>query len=92
MTTYPLSEPATIYGGDVSDGAKPEVIGRGTLEACAEIVAGLSSDEQKSVSIRMDDLDLAFGPDEVGELLGFLRGESDGLSNTEIAEIKRASG
>jgi hypothetical protein len=36
----------------------------------------------------MDDLDLRFGPEEISELLRFLREERPGLSNTEIAEIK----
>lgn len=90
MTTYPLSEPATIYMADASDDGTSQFAGKGTLEACADIVAGLSADAQGSVSIQMDDLDLKFGPQEIGELLRFLRAESAGLSNTEITEIKSA--
>jgi len=87
MTTYPLSEPATILATEGSDDATSDVIGRGTLEDCADIVAGLSLDRQRSLSIQMDNLELTFGPQEVGELLQFLREESAGLSNNEIADI-----
>ncbi|UZK67819.1 hypothetical protein [Sphingomonas sp. M1-B02] len=85
MTTYPLSEPATIR----ATGA-PDALGRGTLEECTEVVAGLSPEMQKSASIEMDGLDLKFGPREIGELLRFLREENAGLSNNEITEIKTA--
>lgn len=88
MTTYPLSEPATIYSVDASGAATSDVLGQGALEDCVAIVAGLSTDEQKSISIQMDGLDLQFGPKETGELLQFLREESAGLSNNEITEIK----
>ena len=90
MTTYPLSEPATIYAGDGSDDVTSDIVGQGTLEECADIVAGLSSDRRKSVSIRMDDLDMTFGSQDIGDLLQFLREESAGLSNNEITEIKSA--
>ena len=88
MTTYPLSEPATIYSLDPSGDATAKVLGRGTLEDCTDIVAGLSADEQKALSIRMDGMDLQFGPEDVGELLRFLHEEPAGLSNNEIAEIR----
>jgi hypothetical protein len=88
MTTYPLSEPATIYSVDVSGDVTSDVLGRGTLEDCTEIVAGLSADKQNAVSIQMDGLGLKFGPEEIGELLRFLHEEGAGLSNNEIAEIK----
>jgi len=42
------------------------------------------------VSIQMDAIDLRFGPKEIGDLLRFLREETPGLSNTEIAEVKTA--
>lgn len=87
MTTYPLSELATIYSLEGGK-SQSDVVGQGTLEDCADIVADLAPDERKAISIQMDDLDLKFGPEEVGELLRFLRNESSGLSNTEIAEIK----
>ncbi|KQS03470.1 hypothetical protein ASG11_03665 [Sphingomonas sp. Leaf357] len=88
MTTYPLSESATIYSVDASGAASSDILGQGTLEDCVAIVAGLSADKQKSISIQMDSLDLQFGPQEAGELLHFLREESAGLSNNEIIEIK----
>lgn len=95
MTTYPLSEPATICPADRSDDASSaspdqETLGQGTLAECADIVAGMPPDRRASVHIQMDSLDLRFGPGEVGELLQFLREESAGLSNKEIAEIKDA--
>lgn len=88
MTTYPLSEPATIYVVEGDGDAQSNVVGQGTLEECADIVADLAPDRKETVSIQMDDLDLRFGPEEVSELLRFLREESPGLSNTEIADIK----
>ena len=90
MTTYPLSEMATIYAGTGDADAPSDVVGQATLEECANIVAGLPADRQKSVTIQMDDLDLRFGPEDVSELLQVLRDETAGLSNTEIAEIKDA--
>jgi hypothetical protein len=88
MTTYPLSEPATIYAVEGDDDAQSDVMGQGTLEECAYIIADFAPDKKRAVSIKMDDLDLGFGAEEVSELLRFLRKESPGLSNTEIAEIK----
>ncbi len=88
MTTYPLSEPATIHATEGPDDATAEVLGRGSLEDCAAIVAGLPSDLQGTVSIRMDELDMKFGAQEIAELLQFLRAEGDGLSNNEITDIK----
>ncbi len=88
MTTYPLSEPATIYKVGTSDDAVAEVLGRGTLEDCADIVAGMSSDEQNAITIKMDGLDLNYGPEEVVELLRFLSEETKGLSNNDITNIK----
>ncbi|MEG3163883.1 hypothetical protein U1701_04685 [Sphingomonas sp. PB2P19] len=83
MTTYPLSEPATIHGGDAQDGAS----GRGTLADCVEILQGLPDAKRASASIVMDELDLRFGPGEIDELLRFLHEESAGLSNNEISAI-----
>jgi hypothetical protein len=48
----------------------------------------MTSSRQKSASIRMDDIDLQFGPQEVAELLRHLRDEGAGLLNVEIAEIR----
>ncbi len=88
MTTYPLSEPASIVAVATSDNADPADIGRGTLEECVAIVAAQSADRQRAMSIRMDNLDLEFGPDEIGELLQYLGAEKPGLSDTQIMEIK----
>lgn len=88
MTTYPLSEAATVYRVKALSDATSEVLGRGTLEECANIVSGLPSDGRQSVFIKMDDLGLKFGPPEIAELLRFLREESPGLSNNEIVQIK----
>lgn len=90
MTTYPLSELATIYTGKKLDDGAGEVVGRGTLEDCAVIVAGLSDDSQRSIFITMDDLAITFGPQEISDLLRFLREESPGLSNAEITDVKTA--
>ncbi|WP_028966327.1 hypothetical protein [Sphingomonas phyllosphaerae] len=83
MTTYPLSEPATIYG----DEGGAEVLGKGTLAECADIVRGLSDEARSSAAIKMDDLPLTYGPAEVSELVHFLRNEDEGLSDRDIADI-----
>ena len=88
MTTYPLSEPASIVAAAASNDADMADIGRGTLEECVAIVAAQSADRQRSISIQMDNLDLEFGPDEIGELLQYLGSEKPGLSDTQIADIK----
>jgi len=88
MTTYPLSEPASIVAVAASNDADLADIGRGTLEECVAIVATLSPDRQRAIAIRMDNLDLEFGPDEIGELLQYLGAEKPGLSDTQITEIK----
>ncbi len=83
MTTYPLSEAATIYGGGIGS----DILGKGTLAECADIVRGLSDDDRSSAAIKMDDLPLTFGPAEVNELMQFFRDEDEGLSNKDIADI-----
>ncbi len=88
MTTYPLSEPASIVPVSASGDATPADTGRGTLEECVAIVAAQSAERQRTMSIRMDNLDLEFGPDEIGELLQYLGAEKPGLSDTQIMEIK----
>lgn len=88
MTTYPLSEPATIYTNDEAGEATSAMRGKGTLAECADIWEGLSPDDRSSVSIRMDDLALSYQPAEVAELVRFLReDEKGGLSNKDIAGI-----
>jgi hypothetical protein len=87
MTTYPLSEPATIYAVEGDTEAMSDVVGQGTLAECVDVVAAMSPDKQQAIFIQMDDLGLRFGPPEVAELLRFLRDESGGLSNNEIADI-----
>lgn len=88
MTTYPLSEAATVYAVEAGDDEKLDVVGQGTLEECVDIFADLPADRQKSLSIHMDTLDLKFGPREVSELQAFLREETACLSNSDITEIK----
>lgn len=83
MTTYPLSEPATIY----ADEGGADVLGTGTLAECADIVRGLSEQDRSSAAIKMDDLALTYGPAEVSELMQFLQNEDEGLSNKDIADI-----
>ena len=87
MTTYPLSEPATVYADGDHDADGTDVLGRGTLAECADLIAGFPAETRNSVRIQMDDLDLQFDSDEVGELLRFLRDESTGLSNKDISTI-----
>lgn len=82
MTTYPLSEPATIYTDDDS-----EVLGKGTLAECANIVRGLADDDRSTATIRMDNLELTFGRADIDELVRFLEHEDEGLSNKDIADI-----
>jgi hypothetical protein len=82
MTTYPLSEPATIHTGGASD-----VLGKGTLADCADQIESLSPEARKSARIVMDDIDLEFGPEEINALLKFLREEGAGLSDQEISAI-----
>lgn len=86
MTTYPLSEPATIY----SDEASESIAGQGTLAECAEIIEGFSEPQRSSARIVMDAMALDFGRAEIDELLKHLREESAGLSNQEISTIKDA--
>ncbi len=83
MTTYPLSEPATIYASE----GDADVLGQGTLAECSDIVQGLPDKDRSSATITMDDLDLSYGPAEVDELVQFLRSEGEGLSNKDIADI-----
>jgi hypothetical protein len=90
MTTYALSEPATIFVADRSGDATAEVVGHGTLEECVDTIANFSADRRRFVVIQLDDIDLKYGPREVQELLGFLREETPGLSNTKIAEVNRS--
>ena len=74
MTTYPLSEPATIYRTDTSGGERKSVA-RGSLADCADILAGWSSEDRATVEIEVDDMALRYGSDEIEELLQFLREE-----------------
>lgn len=83
MTTYPLSEPATIYASD----DQSDILGEGTLAECAEIVRGLADDDRSTATIKMDDLELTYGRADIDELVQFLDDEDDGLSNKEIVDI-----
>ncbi|WP_380784772.1 hypothetical protein [Sphingomonas sp. R86521] len=87
MTTYPLSEPATIYAAEEAT-EQDGVAGRGTLADCVEIIEGFPAEKRASARIEMDDLDLRFGPRDVDDLLRFLRDEDAGLSNQDIAAIE----
>lgn len=87
MTTYPLSETATIYAVDDGDEAAPRRLSGGTLADCAAFAGELSVDDRSSALIKMDDLDLSYGPGELAELLQFLSDETEGLSNQDIADI-----
>ena len=84
MTTYLLSEPATVHVG-VADHHR--VHGHGTLGKCVGLVGDLPPADQRLVRISMDSLPLEFGPREVNELVNFLAGEGSGLSNSDIDEI-----
>ncbi|WP_375421604.1 hypothetical protein [uncultured Sphingomonas sp.] len=88
MTTYPLSEPATILPLEAGKNAASLAIGRGTLEECAGIVGDLPVDERQSIAIQMDDMDLRFDPEDVESLIRFLHNEEPGLTDKEIANIK----
>ena len=78
MTTYPLSEPATIYRkADQAEGAARDAVARGSLSDCAEILEDWSRTDRASVEIEIDDMVLRYGPDEIEELLTFLREEDE---------------
>ena len=87
MTTYPLSEPATIVPIGIGEDAASQAFGRGTLEECAGIIGDLPVDDRQSLAIQMDDMDLRFDRDEIEGLLRFLRNEEPGLTDKEIADI-----
>ncbi|MBB3349120.1 MULTISPECIES: hypothetical protein [unclassified Sphingomonas] len=89
MTTYPLSEPATAYVGDNDGNAISKPLFQGSLSECVAIVEGMPQDERTSASIKMDALDLSYGPAEVDELVRFLRDEDAGLSNRDIADVAK---
>ena len=89
MTTYPLSEPATIHA---SDNGTEAVAGQGSLADCAEMIEQFSADKRAGARIEMDDMDLRFGPSEIDELLHFLREESPGLSNRDISALADPDG
>ena len=89
MTTYPLSEPATIHA---SDNGTEAVAGQGSLADCAGIIEQFSAKKRARARIEMDDMDLRFGPSEIDELLHFLREESPGLSNREISALADPDG
>ncbi len=85
MTTYPLSEPATIYEDGEKETEHDDILGHGTLAECVDLIAGLPEETRASARIQMDNLDLQFAPNEVNELLQFLQNEDRGLSNNDIA-------
>ena len=84
MTTYPLSEPATIYRkADETGDAARAVVARGSLADCAEILQGWSQTDRAVTEIEIDDMALRYGPDEIEELLAFLR-EQEGGSTAPV--------
>ena len=88
MTTYPLSEPATILPLRAGENAASQAISRGTLEDCVSNVGDLPVDERQSVAIQMDDMDLRFDHEGIKGLIRFLHNEGLGLTDNEIANIK----
>ena len=85
MTTYPLSEAATVHVGDADAG---DLRGGGTLEECVALIEGLSPDDRLA-RVSMDDLDLEYGPGEIADLVDFLRQEKPGLSDRDIAKLPK---
>ena len=75
MTTYPLSEAATIYRLTNASSDTQEVVARGTLSECAELLEGWSTAERASSEIAVDQMNLRYGSEDVEELLEFLRRE-----------------
>jgi hypothetical protein len=78
MTTYPLSEPATIYRTaepNQADGQSGDVVAQGSLADCAEILEGWSPADRATARVEVNDMDLRYGPGEIEELLTFLREE-----------------
>lgn len=71
MMTYPLSEAATIYA--TGYGGEADVLGRGTLVECAEIVERLQHHQRFAATIKMDAIGLTYPPIQVDELLRFLK-------------------
>ncbi|MEN2786663.1 hypothetical protein ACFOKI_01815 [Sphingomonas qilianensis] len=75
MTTYPLSEPATIYRSDAHQ--SDAVVSRGSLSDCADLLQDWSTEDRAAVRIEIDDMELRYGPEQIEELLKFLREEDD---------------
>jgi hypothetical protein len=78
MTTYPLSEPATIYRTaepNQADEQSGDVVAQGSLADCAEILEGWSPADRATARVEVNDMDLRYGPGEIEELLTFLREE-----------------
>ena len=81
MTTYPLSEPSTIYRAAApTEGSvqSHDVVARGSLADCADILEGISAEDRATMRVDVDDMSLSYGPDEINELLDFLRAEAAG--------------
>ncbi len=47
----------------------------------------MPQDERSFASIKMDALDLSYGPAEVDELIRYLHDEDTGLSNRDIVDV-----
>lgn len=88
MTTYPLSEPATIYRKANQTGdAVRDIVARGSLSDCAEFLYSWSETDRVFIDIEIDDMALLYGPNEIEELLAFLREEASDKSSPSQAAL-----
>jgi len=91
MTTYPLSEPATIYRkANQAEDAARDIVARGSLSDCAEFLDSWSETDRVFIDIEIDDMALRYGPKEIEDLLAFLREEASDTSNpSQVALVAR---
>ncbi|MEG3089553.1 hypothetical protein [Sphingomonas sp. PB4P5] len=85
-----MSEPATVRrSADAGTAVREsdDIVARGSLADCAETLETWSAEERAAIQIDIDDMDIRYGPEEIDTLLSFLRDESAGLSNNDIAAI-----
>lgn len=95
MTTYPLSEPATMYRSapnDIGDDMVDDVVARAALSDCVDVLKEWSPQDRATVYIQIDNLDLRYGPEEIEELLAFLRQEAESVRPNETANRPFDSG
>ena len=85
MTTYPLSEPSTIYrSAGQSEDPAADVVSRGSLADCAETLEGWSAADRAGIRVQVDEMNLTYGPPEIEELLDFLREEAAAAQDTGV--------